>query len=119
MRIVIAGGSGFIGKPLSEFLVRRGHDVVILTRKSGTGRNREGLSFVQWLTPGAVPENDIKHADALINLAGESINHGRWSSNHQKRIYDSRIVATEELIRILAALPQKPSVLINASAIGL
>ena len=65
------------------------------------------------------PENEIGSADGFINLAGVSINDGRWTLEHQKRIYDSRMIATEELIRIIEALPEKPSVLINASAIGI
>ena len=55
----------------------------------------------------------------FINLAGVSINDGRWTPEHQKQIYDSRMTATDELIRIIKALPDKPSVLINASAIGI
>ena len=57
--------------------------------------------------------------DAFINLAGVSINEGRWSANHQKQIYNSRMEATDELLRIIASCDEKPSILINASAIGI
>jgi uncharacterized protein len=117
MKIVIAGGSGFIGKKLTKVLVQNGHQILILTRNE---RPSEGnISYVKWLGDGTSPESEIGEADAFINLAGVSINDGRWSISHQKRIYDSRMQATNELVRIIEKLPKKPSVLINASAIGI
>src|SRR5690606_23732585 len=88
----------------------------ILTRNPKNASN--GVTYVEWLSKGASPEKHIGHIDAVINLAGVSINDGRWSDKHQQLIYTSRMQATEELLRIVAALPQKPSVWINASAIG-
>ncbi len=117
MKIVIAGGSGFIGKKLTDLLIAEGHEVVILTRKEKISSKSE--SYVVWLTEGAYPEKKLENVDAFINLAGVSINAGRWNATHQKQIYNSRMVATDELIRIIETLPQKPSVLINASAIGI
>lgn len=117
MRIVIAGGSGFIGKKLTDLLIAEGHEVVILTRKEKISSS--GVSYVCWLKEGATPEKELGKVDALINLAGVSINDGRWTVNHQKQIYHSRMEATDELLRIIEALPQKPSVLVNASAIGI
>ncbi|WP_342431537.1 TIGR01777 family oxidoreductase [Neobacillus sp. FSL H8-0543] len=117
MEIVIAGGSGFIGKKLTDTLLSNGHEVVILTRKI---RPANGMvSYVRWLEDGANPETVIEKADAFVNLAGVSINDGRWTARHQKQIYDSRMTATDELLRIIFAMAQKPSVLINASAIGI
>ncbi|WP_343035093.1 TIGR01777 family oxidoreductase [Sporosarcina jiandibaonis] len=117
MRIVLAGGSGLIGRKITEVLQRAGHQVVVLTRKSAT--NDQNISYVKWLHEGLFPEKEIAYADAFINFAGVSINDGRWSANHQRQIYDSRMTATDELLRIIRALPEKPSVLINASAIGI
>ncbi|WP_338448069.1 TIGR01777 family oxidoreductase [Niallia oryzisoli] len=117
MKIVIAGGTGFIGHKLMENLLANGHTIVILTRKP---RPEAGdVSYIRWLSEDAVPEKEIRHADAFINLAGVSINEGRWNANHQKQIYESRMTATDELLRIIAAMPIKPSVFINASAIGI
>jgi uncharacterized protein (TIGR01777 family) len=117
MRIVITGGSGFIGKKLTDMLLSEGHVVVILTR--GDRESSEKVQYVRWLEKGASPEKEIRNADAFINLAGVSINDGRWSENHQKQIYESRMTATDELLRIISSLPVKPSVLVNASAIGI
>lgn len=117
MRIVIAGGSGFIGRKLTELLLREGHDILILTRRERPSDGK--IKYIKWLEDATSPENDINGADAVINLAGVSINDGRWTAKHQKEIWESRMAATDELIRIIAALPEKPAVFINASAIGI
>jgi len=117
MKIVIAGGSGFIGQKLTDILLSEGHKIIILTRKDKLPSG--DVLYVKWIEEGTSPENEIRNADVFINLAGVSINDGRWNANHQKQIYDSRMKATDELLRIITSLPEKPSVLINASAIGI
>jgi uncharacterized protein len=117
LKFIIAGGTGFIGQKLMDILISEGHEIVILSRKPK--QNGGKIKYVKWLEEGAAPENEIGSADGFINLAGVSINDGRWTLEHQKQIYDSRMTATGELIRIIEALPKKPSVLINASAIGI
>jgi uncharacterized protein (TIGR01777 family) len=117
MKLVIAGGSGFIGRKLADLLLEKGHQIVILTRKDRPSNSR--IKYVKWLQEGAAPEKEIGKADAFINLAGVSINEGRWTQQHQKQIYDSRMTATDEIIRIIQSLPDKPTVLVNASAIGI
>lgn len=117
MNILIAGGSGFIGNQLTDLLIKEGHQVIVLTRKERSGTNR--ISYISWLKEGAEPANELKEIDAIINLAGVSINEGRWTAKHKEQIYNSRMIATDELLRIAALLPKKPSVFINASAIGI
>nr|WP_295972202.1 TIGR01777 family oxidoreductase [uncultured Bacillus sp.] len=117
MKIVIAGGSGFIGQKLTDLLLSEGHKMIILTRKAK--KASENVHYIQWLEEGTSPENEIRDVDVFINLAGVSINDGRWSTNHKKQIYNSRMVASDELVRIISLLPKKPAVLINASAIGI
>jgi len=117
MKIVIAGGSGFIGKKLTEALLSEGHELFILSRKEI--QNDDQITYVKWLQKDMFPEKVIGHADVFINLAGVSINEGRWTAEHQKQIFESRMTATDELLRIIKALPVKPSVLVNASAIGI
>src|SRR5690606_11149318 len=65
------------------------------------------------------PEQDLQGIDAFINLSGESLNSGRWTNIRKQRITQSRIETTKEVLRILTALPKKPNVYINASAIGI
>lgn len=117
MKVVIAGGTGFIGQTITDLLLAQGHEVIILSRKNNA--DESSVQYVSWLTEGANPEKEIKQADAFINLAGVSINDGRWTKEHQRQIYESRMTATNELIRIISNLQQKPSVYLNASAIGI
>lgn len=117
MKVVIAGGTGFIGRELTRFLLKEGHELVILTRRELP--SEKNLKFIGWMQDGTLPEKEIGKADVFINLAGTSINEGRWTVKHKKRIYQSRMETTGELLRIITALPEKPSVLVNASAIGI
>ncbi|RHW37560.1 TIGR01777 family protein [Lysinibacillus yapensis] len=118
MKIVIAGGSGFIGEKCMEFFIQNGHEVIILTRNAKKHRS-EKVAAVEWLNEGAKPEQELEGADVFINLAGVSLNAGRWSTHHKQQIYNSRIAATNELLRIISVLSKKPAVLINASAVGI
>lgn len=117
MKIVIAGGSGFVGQVLVEILQDGGHEIIILSRSAKSAK--KNTTYVKWLGDGDIPENEIEYADAFINLAGVSINEGRWTTDHKKQIYESRMIATDELLRIISALQKKPSALVNASAIGI
>lgn len=118
MHIVIAGGSGFVGKQLQKFLLEQKHQVTILTRNPKKIANSKLLHAVSWLQESSRPENELKNVDAIINLAGESINGIRWTKEKKKKIIESRIASTQEIIRIIDKLHPKPQILINASAIG-
>ncbi|WP_046174806.1 TIGR01777 family oxidoreductase [Domibacillus indicus] len=119
MKAAITGGTGFIGKELAAELIRHGYDVIILTRNTENKKEEEHLHYVKWLSSGAQPEKELSGTDLFFNLAGESINSGRWTTERKKRILDSRITATREIVRIMNALEQKPKVFVNASAIGI
>lgn len=117
MKIAITGGTGFVGSELTNLLAQEGHEVFILTRSPN--RDINNGSFVKWLSGNSLPEKKLEGIDAIVNLAGESINNGRWTVEQKKKIYESRMQATDEVIRILHALEHKPKVLVNASAIGI
>ena len=125
MKIVIAGGTGFLGRPLTERLVAEGHDVVILTRRVSP---QLPARAVVW-SPGKDVENvgigitdawanEIDGADAVVNLAGESVAGKRWSPSHKKQILDSRIHATRRLAGAIARAARPPSVFASGSAVG-
>lgn len=118
MKIALTGGTGFVGRALTKELIKNGHDILILTRNASTRKNTENIAYISWLNESDQPENELEGIDAIINLAGESINSGRWTESRKKSILNSRISATKEVLRILDKLNKKPSVLINASAIG-
>lgn len=116
MKIAIAGGTGLVGKELTVLLQARGDEVLILTRKQSSTKN--GIRYVQWLQDD-LPLTELEGIDAFINLAGVSLNEGRWTRKQKQAIYNSRMRATEEMVRIIHKLGKKPSVVVNASAVGI
>lgn len=116
MKIVITGGTGLVGKQLTKLLQFYEHEIIILTR--GENKVENGIQYIKWLN-GEKPEHALEGTDAIINLAGVSLNSGRWTDERKKAIFDSRMEATEEVVRIISALEKKPRVLINASAVGI
>jgi uncharacterized protein (TIGR01777 family) len=117
MKVAITGGSGFVGQEITKQLTANGHEVYILTRSPKV--SNDSVHMVKWLVDGAKPEDQLNGVDAWINLAGASINEGRWTEEQKQKIYDSRMKATDEVLRIFGTVSKKPTVLVNASAIGI
>lgn len=117
MKVAITGGSGFLGQVLTDLLTKEGHEVYILSRSNRKPENN--IHAIQWLSEESKPEKYLNGIDAWVNLAGVSINEGRWNEEQKQKIHDSRVKATDEMIRIIDAVENKPTVLINASAIGI
>ncbi|RYD71612.1 MAG: TIGR01777 family protein [Sphingobacteriales bacterium] len=116
--IVIAGGSGLIGKNLSEMLLAEGYSVTILSRKN---RKSEvaNLNYAVWdPEKKLLPENEIKDANAVINLAGTNIASKRWTNTFKEEIIRSRTESTRLLVDFYNKNETKLPVFINASAVG-
>ena len=120
MRIVIAGGSGFLGTPLSRTLAEAGHAVVVLTRHPDEPRDPGMVRYRLWTPDGETRTwgAELDGADVVINLAGAGIADGRWSSARRRLILESRVNATRSLAIAIRAVKSKPSVFIQASAVG-
>ncbi len=118
MKIVIAGGTGFVGKALTKHFLTQKHYVYILTRNADKAARDPKLKYVEWMQESSQPEEHVEGADVFINLAGVSLNSGRWTDEGKKAIVESRLSSTQEILRIMAALPEKPSLYVNASAVG-
>lgn len=113
MKILITGGTGFIGSMLVERLCADGHSAVVLTRQTDLV-DSDTVQYVQDLA--AIP--DDAPFDAFINLAGESIAEGRWTTRRKRQLIDSRIETTRALRTLAQRLQQPPSTLLSASAVG-
>jgi uncharacterized protein len=120
MRIVIAGGSGFLGTALTQALVNDGHDVTILTRRAAVPRGAGRRTLVTWLPDGKAGSwaAALDGTDAVINLAGESIAAKRWSTEQKQRIRESRLLATQSLTAAIRQHARPPGVLVSGSAVG-
>jgi uncharacterized protein (TIGR01777 family) len=121
MKIVIAGGTGFIGLHLCRTLIEYQHDVTVLSRNAMKATNTlpNSVSVVEWDTKTAKNlDQTLKGADALINLCGEPIADAPWTENRKQRLLNSRIDTTRTLVEAIRLTAQKPRTLINASGIG-
>jgi len=121
MHIVIAGGSGFLGSALSRALARDGHDLTILSR--GSRRGGDGTTAVrqlQWTPDGSAGPwaAAISGADAVVNLAGESIAGKRWTASQKRRILDSRLHATRSLVTAIGNAATPPPVFVSGSGVN-
>jgi uncharacterized protein (TIGR01777 family) len=127
MKVVIAGGTGFLGNPLAWAWAEEGHDVRVLTRslqpgqaqhESGTGK--PGITRVGWAPDGhaGMLARELEGASVLVNLAGESVAGGRWTTARKQALRDSRILATRSVVAGLAMAQDGPATFISGSAVG-
>lgn len=117
MNILITGGTGFIGSQLCSMLLRDGHYLTIITRspKHYSNEQAKNQQFISWE---ADLVSAMNKADAVINLAGENIFGQRWTDEVKKRIYDSRIENTNQLVEAIKHAEEQPGVMVSASAAG-
>ncbi|MFG6149667.1 TIGR01777 family oxidoreductase [Halobacillus sp. B23F22_1] len=118
MNIVVTGGTGFVGQKLTNALIKEGHKVYILTRNPDKHHDTNQITYVGWLKEEYTPWKELPSIDAIVNLAGESLNSGRWTEDKKRSIMNSRIDATEGVLEIIEKAETKPQVLVNASAVG-
>ncbi len=120
MRIVIIGSTGLIGSKLKALAVERGHHVVALSRRGDIStRNTAGIQYSKWdgeTAADLVPL--IDGADVIVNLAGQSIGKGKWTSERKAIHLSSRVTPALAVTRAWKDAKEKPSLLVQASAIG-
>jgi uncharacterized protein (TIGR01777 family) len=135
-RACLFGGSGLIGRALATTLERDGVEVTLYRRPHGKGGDSHGKSAKAEARHSIVPIHKstaawdpaartldlgpVERAEAVVNLAGESLADGMWTRSKKQRIWSSRVDVTQWLCTALAGLPEgkRPQVLINASAVG-
>ena len=101
MKVAIAGGTGLVGQKLCHLLKARGDEVIVLTR--GESKFEEDIHYVNWLGE-EKPDQALEGTDAFVNLAGVSLNDGRWTEERKREIYNSRMTTTDEILRIIESL---------------
>lgn len=117
MRILVTGGTGFIGKALVHRLLLRGDDVTVLSRRPTSVQAIFGEAAEAWSSLSAwTPDRAF---DAVINLAGEPIIDRPWTAARKQVLRDSRIGITNQLITAMENAAQKPAVFLSGSAIGI
>jgi hypothetical protein len=119
MRVLMSGGSGFIGSRLARRLMEEQHSVTVLTRSPRKKvENSTGIVFLEGDPRQRGPwQQSVKNNDIIINLAGASIFH-KWTAAYKKEICESRILTTQNIVEAMEADPSHTPILINASAVG-
>jgi uncharacterized protein (TIGR01777 family) len=125
MKIAISGATGFVGSRLVEKLHTEGHRILVLTRNTTFAQkvfpspafpNLEIISY----TPGVSGswQDSIAGCDGVVNLAGEPIAEGRWTTERKQEILNTRKLGTQKVVEAIAKANPQPTVLVNTSAIG-
>ena len=113
MNILITGGTGFIGSRFVEKLETHGHHIYVLTRSPRQYTDTTNISYISY----QYPMKRLPFIHAVVNLAGESL-FGYWTEHKKSEILNSRLHATEKLMRIMTSMKTMPNVFISGSAIG-
>ena len=125
MRVVVAGGTGFLGTALIDTLVNDGHTVLVLTRGRAKGEERTGkgegaTEYIHWSPDGSdtswMPR--LENANAIVSLTGAAIDK-RWTPAHKRAMWESRINPTRALAQAIAAMRQAGVTFISGSAVGI
>ncbi len=119
MRVLVAGGTGFIGSALVRALRGDGHSVTVLTRNPDKARLPDGVRAAGWDARSPAGWGHlIEETDAVVNLVGENLGGGLWTAKRKQRIRDSRINAGRAISQAIQAARQRPAVLVQSSGIG-
>ena len=127
MKLVVAGGTGFLGRPLCEIWAEEEHEVIVLTRSLPPGSSAHeagtgvpGVTRLGWTPDGQLGPwaSAIDGADAVVNLAGESIAARRWSPAHKQAVRDSRVLATRSLAAAILAATRPPRAFVSSSGVN-
>jgi uncharacterized protein (TIGR01777 family) len=117
-KILIAGGTGFVGKQLINFLVGKGYFIHVLTRKP-SANSIENICFFQWdIERQYINKKAFEGVEILINLTGANIGEKRWTNDRKKEIIDSRIKSISLLYQYISENKFNINTFILSSAVG-
>lgn len=121
MNVLIFGGTGFVGRNLTDELLANGYEVFVVTRNRQKTINGlvSKVKIIEWDSYSPLSSiSGLQDIDVVVNLAGESIGNRRWSNSVKQRILTSRIRTTSAIVSAINDRTIQPKVLINASAVG-
>ena len=116
--VLITGGTGMVGTSLTELLLSKGYQVIILTRKPQAS-NVPNLTYAVWdIAKGYIDPLAIGKADTIVHLAGAGVADKRWSKKRKQEIVDSRVMSGALMVKYLTEIPHQVKAVVAASAIG-
>lgn len=120
-RVIVTGGTGFIGRVLCRLLVGKGYEVIVLSRNPARVDAVLGNGVKGWQWDARTADGWADAADGaygIVNLAGDSIASGKWTTDKKRRILESRLNAGQAVREAIERVDNRPAVVIQASAIG-
>lgn len=117
-KIIITGGTGFLGSQLIKDLIAQNYNCVVFTRNPNKYQNTELVEYVEWIPESNYLAKHISGAKAIINLAGAPITGKRWTKSYKKEIIDSRVETTKALVEAINQCSNKPQKFLSSSASG-
>ncbi|MGH9752677.1 MAG: TIGR01777 family oxidoreductase [Blastocatellia bacterium] len=119
MKILITGATGLIGRSVCQSLINKGHQIVVLSRRPPAATGLAGAGAFHW-EPDAEspPAAGWEGVEAVIHLAGEPVAAARWTEEQKRRIRDSRVKGSRNLVAGMRATPRPPKIFVSASATG-
>lgn len=117
--ILITGGTGLVGKALTEYLVSKNHRVIILTRNPAGKKSSNGIEYAGWdIKKQEIDIAAVQKADHIIHLAGASVFEKRWTKAYKKELEESRTLSSGLIARTLKENPHQVKTVVSTSAIG-
>jgi len=119
MKVLISGGTGFIGRALAASLLKDGHLVWLLSRSAASGRMPPGAQVVKWDARSAAGWGGLMNEiDTVVNLCGKSLSSWPWTKATQREFLESRVFAGAALVEAIQQASHRPGVLLQASGIN-
>ncbi|MFN8253225.1 MAG: TIGR01777 family oxidoreductase [Ferruginibacter sp.] len=117
--VLITGGTGLVGKALTNLLLAKGYRVIVLSRKLPVQISHPNLQYARWdVTKKEMDTAALQQADYIVHLAGAGVMDKKWTAAYKKEIISSRVDSGNLIAATLAATPNKVKAVIGASAIG-
>jgi len=116
--VLITGGTGLVGSQLTEALLIKGYEVIVLSR-TAKHCSTERLSYAVWdVEKGTIDEQAIRKADHIVHLAGAGVADKRWTPERKQEISSSRTQSASLIVKALKDIPNQVKTVVSASAIG-
>jgi len=116
--VLITGGTGMVGTSLTQLLLSKGYQVIVLTRQPRVS-NVPNLTYAVWdIDKGYIDPSAIHNADTIVHLAGAGVADKRWSKKRKQEIVDSRVLSGALLVKYLTENSHQVKTVVAASAIG-
>ena len=114
MKVLVAGGSGFLGTALRNLLIHNSHDVFTLTRGKSRGRNQihwDGKTTEGW-------GHLVNEMDAVVNITGYGLEHWPWTKRQKQKFVDSRVLPGRALVSAIQGASRRPGVFLQISGVN-